>query len=112
MPPLRELEAQVFQQLFQYMWSSVLMEGATADQLPGAVAKQWIMQPSKEEECVQRWIDAFQVYPPPPPPPSPLPWWNRQYTLPCVTDPVEGFSDASGTEYQILVGFHNLEQRA
>jgi hypothetical protein len=62
-PPLRELEAQVFQQLFQYMWSSVLMEGATADQLPGAVAKQWVMQPSKEEESVQRWIDAFQVMP-------------------------------------------------
>ena len=60
-PPLRELEAQIFQQLFQYMWSFVLMEGATADQLPGALAKQWVIPPSKEEESVQRWIDALQV---------------------------------------------------
>ena len=39
------------------------MEGATADQLPGALVKQWIIPPSKEEESVQRWIDAFQVCP-------------------------------------------------
>lgn len=61
MPPLRELEAHIFQQLFQYMWSTVLLEGARADQLPGAQPKQWIIPPSKEEEAVQRWIDALQV---------------------------------------------------
>lgn len=37
------------------------MEGATADQLPGSVGKKWVISPSKEEESVQRWIDAFQV---------------------------------------------------
>ena len=62
-PPLRELEEQLFQQLFQYMWSFVLMEGATADQLPGALGKQWVIPPSPEEASVQRWIDAFQVRP-------------------------------------------------
>ena len=61
MPPLRELEEQLFQQLFQHMWSFVLMEGATADRLPGALAKQWVIPPSPEEASVQRWIDALQV---------------------------------------------------
>lgn len=61
MPPLRELEAHIFQQLFQHMWSSILIEGVTADQLPGAQSKYWIIPPSKEEEAVQRWIDGFQV---------------------------------------------------
>ncbi len=60
-PPLRNLEEQLFQQLFQYMWSFVLMEGATADQLPGALGKQWVIPPSQEEASVQRWIDAFQA---------------------------------------------------
>ena len=60
-PPLRELEAHIFQQLFQHMWSSILMEGVTADQLPGAQPKHWIIQPSREEEAIQRWIDGFQA---------------------------------------------------
>lgn len=37
------------------------MEGATADQLPGALGKQWVIPPSQEEASVQRWIDAFQA---------------------------------------------------
>ena len=61
MPPLRELESHIFQQLFNHLWASVLMEGVNADQLPGTQPKHWIIPPSKEEEAVQRWIDAFQV---------------------------------------------------
>lgn len=61
MPPLRELEGFIFQQLFQHMWAFSLVEGVTADQLPGAQPKHWIITPSREEEAVQRWIDGFQV---------------------------------------------------
>ena len=60
-PPLRELESHIFQQLFHHLWAYVLMEGVTADQLPGTQPKHWIIPPSREEEAVQRWIDAFQV---------------------------------------------------
>ena len=62
-PPLRVLEAEIFQQLFQHMWSCVLMEGITADQLPGNSRKSWSIQPNQQEEAVERWIDAFQVKP-------------------------------------------------
>ena len=60
-PPLRELETAIFEQLYRHLWTSVLLEGASADLLPGAQPKQWIIAPSKEEEAVQRWLDALQV---------------------------------------------------
>ena len=39
MPPLRELEAYIFDQIFHHLWHTVLMEGATSDVLAGASHK-------------------------------------------------------------------------
>lgn len=64
-PPLRDLEAHLVQQLFQNMWTHVLLEGATAHKLSGARSLKWTINPSREEEAVQRWVDALQAHPPP-----------------------------------------------
>ena len=77
MPPLRELEAYVFEALFRHLWYS-LLQHVTAEPVglvnsqatthaphnrvghsnPPSPAK---TRPTPEEEAVQRWLEGLQV---------------------------------------------------
>ena len=66
-PPLRELEAYVFEQLLRQLWRGVLLEAALGDSVAGeAAARPWpaskhVRHATKEEAAVQRWLQALQV---------------------------------------------------
>ena len=67
-PPLRELEGYVFEQLLRQLWRSVLLEATFGDSLAGASAAKPLLpskhrQATREEQAVQRWLQALQVYP-------------------------------------------------
>ena len=66
MPPLRELEGYVFEQLLRQLWRNVLLEATYGDTLAGASAAKPILpskhrQATREEQAVQRWLQALQV---------------------------------------------------
>ena len=65
-PPLRELEGYVFEQLLRQLWRNVLLEATFGDTLAGASAAKPILpskhrQATREEQAVQRWLQALQV---------------------------------------------------
>ena len=65
-PPLRELEGYVFEQLLRQLWRNVLLEATFGDSLAGASAAKPILpskhrQATREEQAVQRWLQALQV---------------------------------------------------
>lgn len=65
-PPLRELEGYVFEQLLRQLWRNVLLEATFDDTLAGASAAKPILpskhrQATREEQAVQRWLQALQV---------------------------------------------------
>ena len=67
-PPLRELEGYVFEQLLRQLWRNVLLEATFGDSLAGASAAKPLLpskhrQATREEQAVQRWLQALQVYP-------------------------------------------------
>ncbi|CAL5224103.1 g6734 [Coccomyxa viridis] len=64
-PPLRELEGYVFEQLLRQLWRNVLLEATFGDTLAGASAAKPILpskhrQATREEQAVQRWLQALQ----------------------------------------------------
>ena len=65
-PPLRELEGYVFEQLLRQLWRNVLLEATFGDTLAGASAAKPLLpskhrQATREEQAVQRWLQALQV---------------------------------------------------
>ena len=65
-PPLRELEGYVFEQLLRQLWRNVLLEATFGDSLAGASAAKPLLpskhrQATREEQAVQRWLQALQV---------------------------------------------------
>ncbi len=68
-PPLRELEGYVFEQLLRQLWRNVLLEATFGDSLAGASAAKPLLpsrhrQATREEQAVQRWLQALQVHHP------------------------------------------------
>lgn len=65
-PPLRELEAYVFEQLLRQLWRGVLIEATLGDSVAGAAAARPFpasrhRTATREEAAVQRWLQALQV---------------------------------------------------
>jgi hypothetical protein len=65
-PPLRELEAYVFEQLLRQLWRGVLIEATLGDSVAGAAAARpfptWRhRRMTREEAAVVRWLQALQV---------------------------------------------------
>lgn len=65
-PPLRELEAYVFEQLMRQLWRGVLIEATMGDSVAGAAAARPFpdlrrRRMTREEAAVQRWLQALQV---------------------------------------------------
>ena len=66
MPPLRELEAYVFEQLLRQLWRGVLIEATLGDSVAGAAAARPFpashrRHATREETAVLRWLQALQV---------------------------------------------------
>lgn len=65
-PPLRELEAYIFERLFRYLWQKALLESVSREPSGGpAMFSPHMMTPthkaSQHEDAIQRWLDALQV---------------------------------------------------
>ncbi|KAK9805120.1 hypothetical protein WJX72_000185 [[Myrmecia] bisecta] len=62
-PPLRELEGYIFEQMFRHLWTSVLLEHANSEGLPGS--QQPVMvhghKVSSQELAIQRWFESLQA---------------------------------------------------
>lgn len=64
-PPLRELEAYIFERLYRYLWTKALMESANREPASQANFSPHILSPthkaSQHEDAISRWLDALQV---------------------------------------------------
>ena len=64
-PPLRELEAYIFERLFRYLWQKALLESVKREPSGGPMFSPHMMTPthkaSQHEDAIQRWLDALQV---------------------------------------------------
>ena len=63
-PPLRELEGHIFEQMFRYLWTSVLLDAANSQDAvvtPRPAFAHAGHKVSTQDMAIQRWCDALQV---------------------------------------------------
>lgn len=60
MPPLRQLESYIFNQIFAYLWR-VMTDYAASEAAGVPPGRPPLHPPSREEAAVNRWLDALQV---------------------------------------------------
>ena len=59
-PPLRELESYIFNQMFNFLWS-IMVDFAASDAAGVPVGRPPVHPPSREETAIWRWLEALQV---------------------------------------------------
>lgn len=64
-PPLRELEAYIFERLYRFLWTKALLESANREPASQANFSPHVLSPthkaSQHEDAISRWLDALQV---------------------------------------------------
>ena len=60
MPPLRELENYIFNQMFNFLWG-IMTDFAASDAAGVPVGRPPMHPPSREETAIWRWLEALQV---------------------------------------------------
>ena len=61
-PPLRELENYIFNQMFNFLWG-IMTDFAASDAAGVPVGRPPLHPPSREETAIWRWLEAMQVGP-------------------------------------------------
>ena len=61
MPPLRELENYIFNQMYNFLWS-IMVDFAASDAAGVPVGRPPLHPPSREETAIFRWLEALQVW--------------------------------------------------
>ena len=59
-PPLRELENYIFNQMFNFLWS-IMVDFAASDAAGVPVGRPPLHPPSREETAIWRWLEALQA---------------------------------------------------